>query len=198
MNESGLETWKAPENNKRVICDKLEEAFAPCHRVLEIGSGTAQHAVWFARHMSHLVWQTSDRQENLAFIRQRLAVEGGENVLAPIELDVTSNNWPPQKFDGVFAANCIHIMGWESVVAMFTGIGSVLEKGGRVAFYGPFKYDGEFTTPSNSDFDVWLKARDPVSGIRDFEAVDGLARAIGLKCLADHAMPANNQLIVWG
>lgn len=195
---SELETWKAPENNKRVICDKLVDAFSLCKQVLEIGSGTGQHAVWFGEHMPHLQWQTSDREEYLKSIRQRLAVEGPDNVVDPIELDVSWENWPTVRVDGVYAANCIHIMGWESVVAMFAGIGSVLEDGGRVTLYGPFKYDGNFTTPSNAEFDVWLKSRDPASGIRDFEAVDALARAIGLRCLVDHAMPANNQLILWG
>lgn len=195
---SELETWKAPENNKRVICDKLVDAFAPCSHVLEIGSGTGQHAVWFARHMPHLIWQTSDRAENLEFIRQRLTAEEPQHLRDPIELDVNSMQWPSQKFDGVFAANCIHIMGWESVGMMFAGIGRVLETGGRIALYGPFKYDGDFTTRSNAEFDLWLKSRDEASGIRDFEAVDELAQGIGLQCLADHKMPSNNQLIVWG
>lgn len=195
---SELETWKAPENNKRAICDKLVDAFAPCSHVLEIGSGTGQHAVWFARHMPHLIWQTSDRAENLEFIRHRLDVEGPQNMRGPIELDVSTKQWPSLKFDGIFAANCIHIMSWESVVLMFEGIGGVLETGGRIALYGPFKYDGDFTTRSNAEFDLWLKSRDRDSGIRDFEAVDELANAIGSRCLIDHEMPANNQLIVWG
>ena len=198
MDDNDLETWKAPENNKRVICDKLIEAFATSRHVLEIGSGTGQHAVWFANHLPHLIWQTSDRAENLEFIRQRLTVEGPQNTRPPLELDVSSYHWPKAKFDAIFAANCIHIMGWDSVINMFEGIGNILENEGRLALYGPFKYAGEFTTPSNADFDLWLKSRDTASGIRDFEAVDELASDIGLQCLVDHAMPANNQLIVWG
>ncbi len=194
---SKLETWRAPENNKRAICEKLQDAFAPCKHILEIGSGTGQHAVWFGRHMPHLQWQTSDRAQNLEFIRQRLQVQGPDNVIPPIELDVTWKSWPDLSVDGVFAANCIHIMGWPEVAAMFAGIAAIIGPKARLALYGPFKYNGDFTTKSNADFDLWLKSRDPQSGIRDFEAVDELANNIGLTCLKDHAMPANNQLIVW-
>ena len=148
--------------------------------------------------MPHLKWQTSDRRENLDFIRQRLAVEGPENILPPLELDVSGDGWPEAKYDGIFCANSIHIMSWQNVELMFSGLGRVLEKGGKVVLYGPFKYGGEYTTPSNRDFDGWLKFRDPVSGIRDREAVDKLAAKIGLNLIIDHPMPANNQLIVWG
>jgi len=196
--EDGLETWPSPENNKVVIGEKLIEIFANQRRILEVGSGTGQHAVWFARHMPHLIWHTSDRHQNLDFIRQRLAAEGLDNIAGPLELDVTTTPWPGPAVDGVFAANCIHIMAWEMVVAMFAGIGEKLDKGGRVVLYGPFKYQGEFTTASNAQFDLWLKEQNRESGIRDFEAVDRLARDIGLGLIADYAMPANNQLIVWG
>ncbi|MCP4181776.1 MAG: DUF938 domain-containing protein [Hyphomicrobiales bacterium] len=196
--DDDLETWRSTDNNKVVICEKLIEIFSRQHRILEIGSGTGQHAVWFARHMPHLIWQTSDRHQNLEFIRQRLAVEGSDNIAQPLELDVTTNLWPDPVYDGVFAANCIHIMAWNMVVSMFDGIGQKLGKDGRVVLYGPFKYAGEFTTPSNEQFDKWLKDQNHESGIRDFEAVDGLAQDIGLRLIADHSMPANNQLIVWG
>ncbi len=200
MNKSGveLETWGSADNNKRVICDKLVNAFAGQRHILEIGSGTGQHAVWFARRMPQLIWQTSDRVENLNFIRQRLTAEGSENIRQPLELDVSDQHWPGSEYDGIFAANCIHIMGWDKVVLMFAGIGRKLEAGGRLVLYGPFRYRGEFTTPSNASFDEWLKSRDQESGIRDFEAVDELTRDIGLKLIVDHSMPANNQLIVWG
>ncbi len=193
-----LETWPSPENNKRVIGEKLVDAFATRRHILEIGSGTGQHAVWLAVRMPHLTWQTSDLQQNLEHIRQRLKVEGPDNVLQPLQLDVSDERWPEAQYDGIFCANSIHIMSWENVVLMFSGIGRVLEKGGRIVLYGPFKYGGEFTTPSNQNFDDWLKSRDAVSGIRDFEAVDELAAQIGLQLIADHPMPANNQLIVWG
>ena len=193
-----LETWKSTENNKQVICEKLVDEFARQTHVLEIGSGTGQHAVWIANHLPHLIWQTSDRAQNLDFIRHRLDAEGPSNVLIPLELDVNDAPWGNAKYDGIFSANCIHIMDWNSVIAMFNGIGEVLEKGGRVILYGPFKYGNNFTTSSNEAFDGWLKSRDKQSGIRDFEAVNRLAANISLELLADHAMPANNQLIVWG
>jgi cyclopropane fatty-acyl-phospholipid synthase-like methyltransferase len=196
--DDDLETWRSADNNKVVICEKLIEIFSHQRRILEVGSGTGQHAVWFAGHMPHLIWQTSDRHQNLDFIRQRLAVEGLDNIAQPLELDVTTKPWSGPAFDGVFAANCIHIMAWDMVVSMFDGIGQKLEKDGRVVLYGPFKYEGEFTTPSNAQFDEWLKAQNHESGIRDFEAVDRLAQDIGLGLVADYPMPANNQLIVWG
>ncbi|MCF6322606.1 MAG: class I SAM-dependent methyltransferase [Rhizobiaceae bacterium] len=196
--KSELETWPASERNKQVICEKLVDVFHSRRHVLEIGSGTAQHAVLFGECMGHLVWQTSDQEEYLKVIRQRLGAEGPDNVRQPLELDVSRADWHGYSFDGIYSANCIHIMSWENVGLMFEGIGKVLEEGGLVVLYGPFKYGGEFTTPSNGQFDLQLKSRNPVSGIRDFEAVDELAQGIGLSCMADHGMPANNQLIVWG
>lgn len=192
-----LVTWQAPENNKAPILEHLKGLFEETEKVLEIGSGTGQHGVYFASHMPHLVWQPSDRDEYLPMISDRLAVEGPDNMRHPIGLDV-DGIWPQEIFDGVFCANAIHIMGWSSVESLFGGIGGILAEQSVLVLYGPFRYGGAFTTQSNADFDQYLKGQDPQSGIRDFEAVDGLARAIGLRLVADHAMPANNQLIVWG
>lgn len=188
---------QACENNKEPILSHLRDCFADRKLVLEIGSGTGQHAVHFATHLPHLIWQTSDLPANHERLEARLAMEGPENVRAPLDLDVQDDPWPIGPVDGIFSANAIHIMSWEHVVAMFRGIGRVLEKGGFLVLYGPYKYDGDFTTDSNAKFDLWLKERDPVSGIRDFEEVNALAEAEGLALLADHAMPANNQLLVW-
>jgi hypothetical protein len=119
-------------------------------------------------------------------------------LLAPVELDVLVTPWPAPPADAVFSANTLHIMGWPGVEAFFAGIATALaEDGAKLAVYGPFRYRGDYTSPSNAAFDDWLKRRDPASGIRDFEAVDALARAAGLTLAADHAMPANNQLLVW-
>ncbi len=145
--DEDLETWRSADSNKVVICEKLIETFSHQRRILEIGSGTGQHAVWFARHMPHLIWQTSDRHQNLEFIRQRLAVEGLDNIAQPLELDVTTNPWPGPAFDGVFAANCIHIMAWDMVVSMFDGIGQKLEKGGRIVLYGPLNIEVNLLPP---------------------------------------------------
>jgi Protein of unknown function (DUF938) len=188
---------QAAENNKEPIARVLREAFADALKVLEIGSGTGQHAVYFGQCLPHLIWQPSDLESNLADIRARLAAEAPDNVLAPMALDVAMQPWPAIKVDSVFSANAVHIMSWPHVVHMFRGIGQIIAGQGTVCLYGPFKYRAEFTTPSNAEFDLWLKRRDPLSGIRDFEDVDALARAIGLQLVANHAMPANNQLLVW-
>lgn len=188
---------QAAENNKNVIGDVLLGAFSSCKLVLEIASGTGQHAVHMAALMPDVIWQTSDLTENHDSIIQRLALEAGKNVRPPLALNVAQDDWQTGKIDGVFAANAVHIMSWYHVVALFSGIGKHLAKDGVLALYGPYKYNGEFTTESNARFDQWLKDRDTASGIRDFEAIDDLAQNIGLKLQADHKMPANNQLLIW-
>ena len=188
---------QAAENNKGVIGDVLIEAFSGCNLVLEIASGTGQHAVYLGALMPDIIWQTSDLTENHDNITQRLALEAGENVRSPLTLDVAQDDWQVGKVDGVFAANAVHIMSWQHVEALFAGLGKHLAKDGIFALYGPYKYGGEFTTESNARFDLWLKDRDPQSGVRDFEAVDQLAQNIGLHLQADHKMPANNQMLIW-
>ncbi len=188
---------QAAENNKTPILTVLRDAFAEETRVLEIASGTGQHAAHFGRALPHLAWQPSDLAPNLDGIRERLAADGPANVAPPVELDVSRFPWPVSGFDGVFSANCLHIVSWPRVEDFFRGVGEVLDAGGTLCVYGPFKYGGDFTTESNARFDGWLKRNDPESGIRDFEAVDALARGQGMRRIADHAMPANNQLLVW-
>jgi cyclopropane fatty-acyl-phospholipid synthase-like methyltransferase len=185
------------EQNKQVILEVLQNEFCSHRQVLEIGSGTGQHAVFFAHHLPQLIWQCSDRSENLAGIQCWLDEAGLANTPAPLELDVLAPNWPMLMVDAVFSANAVHIMSWSAVEAMFTGIDNVLETNGRLCLYGPFNYDGRYTSDSNARFDEWLKARDPQSGIRDFEALDQLAGHIGLHLINDHAMPANNRILVW-
>ena len=187
----------ACERNKGPILQVLLEAFARVHHVLEIGSGTGQHAVWFAQGLPHLIWQPSDVPEHLPGLRARFETEGPDNLRLPLPLDVSSHPWPVLKVDGVFSANTLHIMSFAHVEYFFRGVGEVLGDGGTLCVYGPFRYGGKYTTPSNAEFDFWLKRRDPVSGIRDFETVNTLAEAQGLALLADHAMPANNQTLVW-
>ena len=187
----------AAEKNKGSIGEVLKGAFADCRSVLEIASGTGQHAVYLGALMPYLTWQTSDLAGNLDEIRSRVDAEGGSNVLAPIELDVAMTPWPVTRVDGIFAANAVHIMSWGHVEALFAGLDNVLANGGVLALYGAYKYDGAFTTESNANFDIWLKRCDPKSGIRDFEAVNELADNIGLALRADHQMPSNNQLLIW-
>lgn len=170
----------------------------PCTAyVLEIGSGTGQHAIYFGEHLPHLTWQTSDIVIYHAGIRAWLDEAALPNVLPPLALDVENDPWPTSKVEAVFSANTVHIMGWPQVQCMFSGIGNVLAQGGVFCLYGPFNYNGAFTSPSNARFDAWLKARDPASGVRDFEALDLLARNAGMTLTQDHAMPANNRTLVW-
>ena len=184
------------ERNQGPILEVLRRHLGNTRRVLEIGSGTGQHAVHFAAAMPWLSWQCSDRADNLPGIAQWLAEAALSNTPPGIELDV-EGRWPDTLFDAVFTANTLHIMGWPQVEAFFAGVGGVLPVGGLLAVYGPFNYGGDFTSESNRAFEQWLKDRDPASGIRDFEAVDALARGIGLRLVEDNAMPANNRCIVW-
>lgn len=188
---------QACENNKRPILAVLQQAFANVERVLEIGSGTGQHAVFFAESMPWLFWQPSDRAENLPGIRAWTAGAGLDNLALPVELDVSMAPWPIGSIDGVFSANTAHIMSWAAVELFMAGVGAHLASGGVLCLYGPFNYSGRYTSASNAQFDTWLQSRDPDSGIRDFEAIECLAQAAGLTLLADHAMPANNRTLVW-
>jgi hypothetical protein len=147
--------------------------------------------------LSQLTWQPSELPEGLPDLAERIAHEGPANLRPPIALDVRSHPWPVEAVDGIFTANTFHIMDWRSVEHFFAGVDQVLKRNGVLCVYGPFRYRGAFTTPSNADFDRYLKARDPASGIRDFEAVQALAERIGLVLGADHALPANNQALVW-
>jgi SAM-dependent methyltransferase len=188
---------EACERNKGPILEVLRTAFADVGRVLEIGSGTGQHAVFFGHSLHHLVWQPSEVPGQLPDLRARLEAEAPDNVLAPFALDIARHPWPVSGVDGIFTANTLHIVSWPHVGHFFRGVGETLAPGGMLCVYGPFRYGGQFTTPSNAQFDDWLKRRDPVSGVRDFEAVAALAAAEGLALAVDHAMPANNQCLVW-
>lgn len=196
-----LQHSDACERNKEPILAVLADALADTRRVLEVGSGTGQHAVHFARHLDHVTWHPSERTDALSPLHARVRAEAPSNVRAPLVLDVTAEPWPravvDAEFDAVFTANTLHIMSWSSVECFFDGLGIVLSIGGVLCVYGPFRYDRAFTSASNERFDLALKARDPLSGIRDFEAVNALAREQGLELIADHEMPANNQMLVW-
>jgi cyclopropane fatty-acyl-phospholipid synthase-like methyltransferase len=185
------------EQNREPILAVLREVFADFSHVLEIGSGTGQHAVYFGAELPHLVWQTADVPAHHTGILAWLTEAALPNVLPPLALDVAQTAWRSGRYDAVFSANTLHIMSWSEVEHFFEGVGEILKSGGVLAIYGPFNYNGTFTSESNARFDAWLKARDPASGVRDFEAVDALARAQGLVLQADFAMPANNRTLVW-
>jgi len=187
----------ACERNSAPILAQLRGHFASSQRVLEIGSGSGQHAVHFATEMPWLCWQCSDRAQHLPGIRTWLAEAGLPNTPPPLPLDVSTGPWLHRRFDAVFSANTLHIMAWEEVEAMFAGLNRSITEAATVVVYGPFNYRGDFTSHSNREFDASLRDRDPRMGIRDYEAVDRLARGIGLVSIADQAMPANNRLLVW-
>lgn len=193
---------QACENNKPAILSVLKQAFSTTKNVLEIGSGTGQHAIHFAEHLPQLVWQTSDLASNHFSINQRVINSGLNNILEPMTLDLTedwlfTNDDNAPFFDGVFTANTLHIVSWPLVQRFFTGVGNNLAKDGNLCIYGPFNYEGKFTSASNQQFDLWLKERDQLSGIRDFEAIVTLANEAELSLITDHTMPANNRLLAF-
>jgi len=187
----------ACERNKQPILEKLRGALGRQRRVVEIGAGTGQHAVHFARGLPQLEWQPTDRAEYLPGLAARVAAEGPANLFLPVELDVMQAHWPSFAADAAYSANTLHIMSWPEVETFFRGVGRMLGKGAVLLVYGPFRYRGSFTSESNAAFDRSLRARDPESGIRDFEAVESLATAQGFELRADEGMPANNQLLTW-
>lgn len=185
------------EQNKHAILAVLQREFAGAQRVLEIGSGTGQHAVFFAHELPHLVWQTSDVVEHHPGIQAWIDDDGPSNVHTPLTLNVASDPWPRHQYDAIFSANTVHIMGWPEVEKLFAGIGEVLSEGGRFCLYGPFNVDGKFTSESNAQFERWLKSQNPKSGIRDQAELDDLAGKAQLTRAANHVMPANNNILVW-
>lgn len=187
---------QACENNKAPILTVIREYFADCHRVLEVGSGTGQHAAYFSGQLPHLIWQASDVAAHQPGIEAWRTEAGLANQPAAITLDV-NGEWPYRQFDGVFSANTAHIMSWPEVQRCFAGISQVLKTGGHFCLYGPFNFDGQYTSDSNCQFDAMLRARDPESGIRDFSDLNQLANQHGMCFVADHPMPANNRVLVW-
>jgi cyclopropane fatty-acyl-phospholipid synthase-like methyltransferase len=184
----------AAEENKVVIL----EAIRPYLRgkVLEIGSGTGQHAVYFAAEIPQLHWQTSDLEPNLIGVRAWIEDSGLQNLPPPLLLDVRGS-WLQQEFDTVYTANSFHIMDSTAVASCMDGSAACLRVGGNLIVYGPFNYGGSFTSPSNERFDAMLKMNDPGSGIKDFEWLDELARSAGMNLQCDIEMPANNRCLVW-
>lgn len=182
--------------NRDAILDVLGEAFAHTRSVLEVGSGTGQHAVYFAQALPHLSWQASDREESLSGISAWLDDAGLPNTPPVLTFDV-NGTWPTAAYDGVFTANTLHIMSFEEVQAFFTGLPGITAPDATLVVYGPFNYDGKFTSPSNATFNDWLQVRGTHMAIRDFEEVSALAAKAGFQLVDDRAMPANNRCIIW-
>jgi len=186
----------ACERNQQPILDHLQTIFADVDEVLEVGSGTGQHAAFFAQHLPHLQWQPSDRAENLAGITAWCSDAQLPNLRMPVELDI-DKPWARKTVGAIFTANTLHIMNWRQVQIFFIELAQHLVASGKFVVYGPFNYNGRYTSESNAQFDKWLKLQSPYSAIRDFDAVNALAKAAGLTLVADHAMPANNRLLHW-
>jgi len=190
----------ASERNKRPILEVLREEFRDARHILEIGSGTGQHAVFLASELSHLSWQTSDLAENHDVIRARLALGDHPRIKPPLLLDVETFELPDDRIadiDGVFSANTAHIMGIRAVQRMFALVGEILPDGAIFCLYGPFNFDGEFSSDSNARFDASLRQRKPTMGIRDIAELDRFARDAGLVRVRLYAMPAMNYIAVW-
>lgn len=185
------------ERNAEPILEILRDEFRHCTDVLEIGSGTGQHAVRIASALDHLQWQTSDLDENHESIRAWISDSGLRNVRDPWLLDVTRADVHAASFDGVFSANTAHIMSFDAVILMFAVVGKALRPNGVFCLYGPFRKSGEFNTESNAAFDTNLRSRDPAMGIRDLEKLDGLASKHGMQRTNLYAVPSNNLVVVW-
>ncbi len=166
---------QACENNKQPILQIIETVFLKSTTVWEIGSGTGQHACYFAHHLPHLTWQPTDKKENIEGSNCRIKEVRLTNLCNCKALNVTDEQWPSQSIDTLFTANTLHIMHWPEVKCFFSNLANYLNDQAIICIYGPFKYNGCYTSDSNKQFDLWLKTRDPQSGIRDIEAIEELA-----------------------
>ena len=187
---------QACENNKHYILSVLKAYLKKGDQVLEIGSGTAQHIKFFADSLSEVSWIPSEMPASMPVLLAGLDDPIPENIKHPVELDVEHRNWG-KTLSAVFSANTLHIMSADHVEKFFSGAARALGKNGHLLVYGPFNYQGNYSSESNARFDQWLAARDPLSAIRDFEWVNELAQKEGLSLVKDHDMPANNRLVVW-
>lgn len=184
------------DRNKEAIGDALTHHLEAASSVLEIGSGTGQHAVYLCRRFPHLTWQPSERLENLDVIRQWIAQSDLNNIKEPLELDV-SDPHVSGIYSFALSVNTAHIMDIDEVAAMFRAVSAHLKIGARFALYGPFRYSGKDTSPSNTSFDAMLKQQAPHMGIRDKADLDQFAQDSSLEFLEDIEMPANNRILVW-
>lgn len=188
----------AADRNKEPIFQVLKLYLGSAGRLLEIGSGTGQHAVHMAQRLPHLHWVTSDRPQYHAAIKAWLEEAKLSNTHGPEKLVVGEDDFPGKfSFDYVFSANTLHIMSWKEDKTLFKLLGKRLRQGSLVFFYGPFNYANEYTSESNRQFDELLKSQNPKSGIRNFEDVVNSMQKFGFKLLEDHDMPANNRLLVF-
>jgi len=184
------------EQNKLPIRQVLSRFVEGRRTLLEIGSGTGQHAVYFAAEFAGLVWQTSDLIENHTSIAAWIRDSGLYNVLYPLSLDA-GGDWPSQQYDLLFSANTLHIMSESAAEQFMRKVSGCMHDQSVLLVYGPFNYQSRYTSESNARFDQWLKQRDPASGIKNFEWLRDIAQQSGLECTEDISMPANNRILVW-
>lgn len=196
MTDRALPHSPSSERNKQVIAEVLSTVLPKSGQVLEIGSGTGQHVVYFASCFPELNWQASDRPPYFPGLSARVEAEGNESVHAPIILDVLET-WPDRIYDAIYSANTAHIMDWPAVCAMFEGVAKHLTPEGLFCLYGPFNVNNDFTAPSNAIFDAQLKRENPSMGLRDLGELESLAESHQLKLMKKIAMPANNQILVF-
>ena len=187
----------ACERNKDPILAVLRDILPATGLVLEIGSGSGQHTAYFAPRFPALTWQPTDLAPNLSSIAAWCQESDGGNIQPPLVLDLSHWPWPVTQAEAILCINTMHIVSWTLVQQLFQGVARTLLSGGLFYAYGPYRYVDRPLESSNVEFDAWLKARDPVSGIRDFAAVDALAQDAGLVVQGDRAMPANNRSIWW-
>ena len=185
------------ENNKQPILQVIQTVFNKAATVWEIGSGTGQHACYFAQNLPHITWQTTDREENRQGLDKWIEEANLINLPKSLKLNVTDKTWSCQQIKALFTANTLHIMNWQAVENLFSRLENYLSEKAAVCIYGSFNYNGQYTSSSNEEFNQWLKIRDPESGIRDFEAIERLAKTAGLMLKNDHQMPANNRLLIF-
>lgn len=182
--------------NRGPIQQVLQQYVTDRATVLEVGSGTGQHAVYFAEAFPHLSWQTSDLLENHAGIQAWLDESALPNLLPPILLD-SMGPWPDAQYDLIFSANTLHIMSRQAVQQFFIQAPRCMHKNSVMLVYGPFNYNGQYSSESNVRFDSWLKQRNAESCIKNFEWLQDIAAESGLECVKDHEMPANNRILAW-
>lgn len=200
MNGHPISLLHAPATarNRGPILEILLRVLPSAGTVLEIASGTGEHAAFFAQRMPSLAWQPSESEsENLTTIAMRVAEAGLVNFLSPVRLDVRDPRWPVARADAVFCANMIHIAPWSATEGLMVGAARVLTGGGPMCLYGPFRIGGRHTAPSNEAFDAWLQGRDRDWGVRDLEAVHDIAGLHGLRLIETCQMPANNLTLVF-
>jgi SAM-dependent methyltransferase len=188
---------QAAENNKAPIAEIMGRHLPPDAFVLEIGSGAGQHALHMTQAFPGIIWLPSEREAVLPILRANLARYESNNVQPPLVLDLADFTWSGDRLDAVYAANVMHIVSERLGDRLVQLAADALKSSGLLMLYGPYKYNGQFTTESNATFDQWLKDRDPASGVRNFEAVVATAQCTGLTLTQDYAMPANNQMLIF-